>query len=53
MILTLDPDTLVEEEVDVLAENENIKALVLYNDDFNTYDFVTESLVKVCGHDLI
>jgi len=24
--------------------------LVLYNDDFNTFDFVIESLVDVCGH---
>jgi ATP-dependent Clp protease adaptor protein ClpS len=24
--------------------------LVLYNDDFNTFDWVIESLVEVCGH---
>lgn len=24
--------------------------LVLYNDDFNTFDWVIESLVKVCDH---
>ena len=29
------------------------KVLVLYNDDFNTFDFVTEALIKVCGHDSI
>lgn len=27
------------------------KNLVLYNDDFHTFDFVIESLIEVCGHD--
>jgi len=26
-------------------------ALVLFNDDINTFDFVIESLVEVCGHE--
>lgn len=25
--------------------------LVLYNDDINTFDFVIETLIEVCGHD--
>jgi len=25
--------------------------LVLYNDEINTFDFVIESLMEVCGHD--
>jgi ATP-dependent Clp protease adaptor protein ClpS len=25
--------------------------LILYNDEINTFDFVIESLVEVCGHD--
>jgi ATP-dependent Clp protease adaptor protein ClpS len=43
----------VEEETvtDVRTKTENTKAIVLYNDDFNTFEFVTESLIKVCGHD--
>lgn len=39
------------EEVDVLTEPN--KHLVLYNDDVNTFEFVTESLIKVCRHDSI
>lgn len=39
------------EEVETLTEPN--KTLVLYNDDFNTFDFVTESLIKVCRHDSI
>jgi ATP-dependent Clp protease adaptor protein ClpS len=37
-------DVLVEEQV----EKEN--NLVLYNDDVNTFDWVIDSLVKVCQH---
>jgi len=29
------------------------KQIVLYNDDFNTFDFVIESLIKVCKHEVI
>ena len=28
----------------------DIKQIVLYNDNVNTFDFVIESLVKICGH---
>jgi ATP-dependent Clp protease adaptor protein ClpS len=31
--------------------HENIKALILFNDDVNTFDFVIETLIDVCGHD--
>lgn len=48
-----DPDILEQEDVDVLTDHENQKALLLYNDDFNTFDFVTESLIKVCKHDAL
>ncbi len=29
----------------------NIRELVLFNDDFNTFDFVIETLIEVCGID--
>ena len=29
----------------------NSYLLVLYNDEFNTFDHVIESLVEICGHD--
>lgn len=29
------------------------KQLIVYNDDFNTFDHVIESLIKVCKHDPI
>jgi ATP-dependent Clp protease adaptor protein ClpS len=49
----LNPD--IQEESDVLVDTleEGVKALLLYDDDYNTFAFVTESLIKVCGHDAI
>ncbi len=35
------------------AKTETPKNLILYNDDVNTFDFVIESLIKVCNHDLL
>ncbi len=37
-----------QESEEMLDEN---KSLVLFNDDFNTFDFVIDTLVDVCGHD--
>jgi len=39
--------TVIEEKV-VLDKN-----LIVYNDDFNTFDFVIDALVKVCEHDVL
>lgn len=32
------------------AENAEAHFLVLYNDDFNTFEFVIKSLMEVCDH---
>jgi len=51
------PDTEVDvmEEIDVLTDEltDAPKSLIVYNDDYNTFDFVIETLVKVCRHDPI
>ena len=37
-------------QADELTEKENLLHLVLYNDDFNTFEHVIESLIDVCHH---
>jgi ATP-dependent Clp protease adaptor protein ClpS len=47
----------LETDSDVLIETEEVevadKQIILYNDEFNTFEFVIESLIKVCKHDPI
>lgn len=33
------------------TQSDSGKKLVLFNDDVNTFDYVIETLVEVCGHD--
>ena len=40
----------VLEKVDVQEEQTPFHEIVLYNDDVNTFDFVIDSLIKVCAH---
>ncbi len=47
--LDTDSDVLIAPE-EVAVEG---KQLIVYNDDFNTFDHVIESLIKVCKHDPI
>ena len=47
--------TEVEFEERVAVEDKTTlgKNLIIYNDDFNTFDHVIDSLVKVCKHEVI
>ena len=51
IITSHNPDT----EMDVLLAPEEIaiagKQIILYNDDFNTFDHVIDSLIKICKHE--
>lgn len=40
----------VQDEVDVLLDDLSDNRLILWNDDVNTFDWVIESLIKVCDH---
>lgn len=44
------PFTQSEEEVDVLTESSEGYNLIVWNDDVNTFDWVIDTLVKICGH---
>ena len=46
-------DTAVQEKIEVKEEVEQNRALVLYNDDVHTFDYVIDSLVKICDHELM
>ncbi len=43
-------EILHQEEVDVLEESTDLRHLIVYNDDVNTFDHVIETLIKVCSH---
>lgn len=49
----MDLDILEQIETEVKEEKVDLKDLILYNDDVNTFDFVIDTLVNLCGHDLI
>tara|TARA_R110002072_G_scaffold302668_1_gene487166 strand:+ start:27533 stop:27805 length:273 start_codon:yes stop_codon:yes gene_type:complete len=44
-------NTQVEIEELIIEELIEKKDLIVYNDDFNTFDHVIDSLIKVCKHD--
>jgi ATP-dependent Clp protease adaptor protein ClpS len=54
-IWDFDKEHELDVDTDVLLELEEVivdqQQLIVYNDDFNTFDFVIESLIKVCKHD--
>jgi ATP-dependent Clp protease adaptor protein ClpS len=43
-------DTYEELETDVLIGLDKQFQIVVWNDDVNTFDWVIETLIKVCGH---
>jgi ATP-dependent Clp protease adaptor protein ClpS len=38
------------EDVDVLTENDSAYNLIVWNDEVNTFEWVIETLVEICGH---
>ncbi|WP_347158568.1 ATP-dependent Clp protease adaptor ClpS [Pontibacter chitinilyticus] len=45
-----DREILHQEDVAVLEESTDLRNLVVYNDDVNTFDHVIDTLIKVCRH---
>src|SRR5918993_586274 len=39
-----------QEDIDVLTDTEEPCNLVVWNDEVNTFDWVIETLMEVCGH---
>ena len=46
-------NTQFEEEIDILEKIDVQKNLILYNDDYNTFDHVINCLVEYCKHNFI
>ena len=42
-----------EEVADVVVVEEAVHSLIVWNDDVNTFDWVIESLVNICGHETL
>src|SRR6478609_24184 len=38
------------EDVDILTATEEPCSLIVWNDDVNTFEWVIETLIEVCGH---
>jgi ATP-dependent Clp protease adaptor protein ClpS len=45
--------THTQEDSDVLVEEAVSNKIVLFNDEVNSFDFVIEARIKVCGHEAI
>ena len=45
-----DPFYKPEEDLDVLTEEAMSYNLIVWNDDVNSFDWVIETLIDVCGH---
>lgn len=52
MAMSQDPATRIFSDPDVLEETEiaDIYDLVVWNDDVNTFEWVIETLIEICGH---
>lgn len=46
--LEIDEEVLFAQELETLIQSP--RALVIHNDDFNTFDFVIDTLIEVCRH---
>lgn len=47
---TTEPLTVAAEEADTLVADGNNYQLVVWNDDVNTFQWVIDTLMEVCGH---
>ena len=47
------PETITETDIEeeILRAEKKLNELIIYNDDFNTFDYVIDTLIRVCGHD--
>lgn len=44
------PQTDFQEDLDTLTLTESYCSLIVWNDEVNTFDWVIQALVEICGH---
>lgn len=42
--------TKFQDDIDVLDAREEICSLIIWNDEVNTFEWVIETLIEICGH---
>lgn len=47
---TTQPFSIESGQTDLLTDNGNNCQLIVWNDEVNTFEWVIETLIKVCGH---
>ena len=52
-ILPYNPYTSPSEETDVLTEEAVTLHLIIWNDEVNTFDWVIDTLMDICGHERV
>lgn len=45
-----DTEYIEEQEVDILTELDKGYQIIVWNDDVNTFEWVIETLIEICGH---
>jgi ATP-dependent Clp protease adaptor protein ClpS len=50
-IFNYNPQTDINEDVDVLTEEAVNLNLIVWNDEINTFDWVIDTLMDICGHE--
>lgn len=45
-------NTRLKEDTSLLTELEDVCTLIVWNDEVNTFEWVIETLVEICGHTL-
>lgn len=48
--MSINPFTAPDEDVDVMTVTASTYHLIVWNDDVNTFEWVIETLMEVCGH---
>jgi ATP-dependent Clp protease adaptor protein ClpS len=43
----------IEQILDLLEEKVVTHSIILYNDDFNTFDHVISCLIQICSHEIV